>query len=167
VTLTLGGSASTALLNAASLTLGWTGTLGVSRGGTGTGTAFTTGSVVFAGASGVYSQDNANLFWDNTNKRLGVGITSPAQSIDTVGTVKARAFLVDANNSTNYDIKLVTTAGDGGANSIQVYWNVTYGASAAGGCLGAYSRAGVYVPPATVVSSSNEYTIYGFIGVAS
>ena len=35
VTLTLGGSASTALLNAASLTLGWTGTLAVTRGGTG------------------------------------------------------------------------------------------------------------------------------------
>lgn len=35
VTLTLGGSPSTALLNAASLTLGWTGQLGVSRGGTG------------------------------------------------------------------------------------------------------------------------------------
>lgn len=35
VTLTLGGSASTALLNAASLTLGWTGQLAVTRGGTG------------------------------------------------------------------------------------------------------------------------------------
>jgi hypothetical protein len=35
VTLTLGGSASTALLRAASLTLGWTGTLSVGRGGTG------------------------------------------------------------------------------------------------------------------------------------
>lgn len=39
VTLTLGGSASTALLNAASLTLGWAGTLAVSRGGTGGGSA--------------------------------------------------------------------------------------------------------------------------------
>lgn len=39
VTLTLGGSAATALLNAASLTLGWTGTLAVARGGIGTGTA--------------------------------------------------------------------------------------------------------------------------------
>jgi hypothetical protein len=167
VTLTLGGSASTALLNAASLTLGWTGTLGVSRGGTGTGTAFTTGSVVFAGASGVYSQDNANLFWDDTNNRLGVGITSPAQSIDTVGTAKARAFLVDANNSTNYDIKLVTTAGDGGTNTVQVYWNATYGAAAAGGCLGAYNRSGTYAAPSATVGGSNEYTIYGFIGVAS
>ena len=53
------------------------GTIGVGYGGTGTSTAFTTGSVVFAGASGVYSQDNANLFWDNTNDRLGVGTTSP------------------------------------------------------------------------------------------
>lgn len=35
VTMTLGGSASTALLNAASLTLGWTGQLAISRGGTG------------------------------------------------------------------------------------------------------------------------------------
>jgi hypothetical protein len=79
VTLTLGGSASTALLNAASLTLGWTGTLAVSRGGTGTATAFTAGSVVFAGASGVYSQNNSQLFWDNSNNRLGIGTNSPSQ----------------------------------------------------------------------------------------
>lgn len=39
VTLTLGGSPSTCLLAATSLTLGWTGTLSVARGGTGGGTA--------------------------------------------------------------------------------------------------------------------------------
>ena len=77
VTLTLGGTPTTALLKAVSLTLGWTGTLGVTRGGTGTGTAFTAGSVVFAGASGVYSQDNANLFWDDANNRLGIGTAAP------------------------------------------------------------------------------------------
>ena len=38
VTLTLGGTPSTALLAAASMTLGWTGTLAVSRGGSGVGT---------------------------------------------------------------------------------------------------------------------------------
>lgn len=53
------------------------GTLNVANGGTGTATAFTAGSVVFAGASGVYTQDNANLFWDNTNGRLGIGTSSP------------------------------------------------------------------------------------------
>lgn len=39
VTITLGGSPSTALLVAASLTLGWTGQLAISRGGTGASTA--------------------------------------------------------------------------------------------------------------------------------
>jgi len=73
VTLTLGGSPTTALLAATSMTLGWTGTLSVARGGTGTGTALTAGSVVFAGASGVYSQDNANFFWDDSANFLGLG----------------------------------------------------------------------------------------------
>ena len=58
------------------------GTIGVTYGGTGTTTAFTAGSVVFAGASGVYSQSNANLFWDNGNARLGIGTRSPPQHRD-------------------------------------------------------------------------------------
>ena len=32
--------------------------------------AFTAGSVLFAGAGGVVSQDNDGLFWDDTNKRI-------------------------------------------------------------------------------------------------
>ncbi len=51
VTLTLGGSASTALLNAASLTLGWTGQLAVSRGGTGQST-FTDGQLLIGNSTG-------------------------------------------------------------------------------------------------------------------
>jgi len=49
VTLTLGGTPTTALLQATSLTLGWTGTLAVSRGGTGAGTL--TGLVLGNGTS--------------------------------------------------------------------------------------------------------------------
>ena len=48
-------------------------------------TAFTAGSVVFAGTSGVYSQSNADFFWDNTNSRLGIGTASPAYKIDILG----------------------------------------------------------------------------------
>ena len=62
-----------------------TGTLGVANGGTGTTTPFTQGSVVFAGASGVYSQDNANLFYDATNHRLGIGTSSPQNLLDVNG----------------------------------------------------------------------------------
>lgn len=54
VTLTLGGSPSTALVNAASLTLGWTGTLSGTRGGTGVNNGTSTitigGNVAFSGA---------------------------------------------------------------------------------------------------------------------
>jgi hypothetical protein len=64
------------------LTTHVSGTLDVANGGTGTGTAFTAGSVVFAGASGVYSQDNANFFWDDTNNRLGIGSNAPKGPLD-------------------------------------------------------------------------------------
>ena len=57
------------------------GLLAVTAGGTGTGTAFTPSSVVFAGASGVYSQDNANFFWNPTSKRLGLGTATPATNL--------------------------------------------------------------------------------------
>ena len=72
------------------LTTHVSGTLPVANGGTGTSTAFTTGSIVFAGASGVYSQDNANLFWDDTNNRLGLGTNAPASIGSNVTTVHAR-----------------------------------------------------------------------------
>ena len=50
-------------------------TLGVDHGGTGA-TSWTAGSVVFAGASGTsLTQDNANVFWDDTNNFLGIGAT--------------------------------------------------------------------------------------------
>lgn len=59
------------------LTTDVTGTLPVANGGTGTATAFTQGSVVFAGASGTYSQNASNFFWDNVNTRLGIHTNIP------------------------------------------------------------------------------------------
>ncbi|MDD5397231.1 MAG: hypothetical protein PHW24_04205, partial [Candidatus Moranbacteria bacterium] len=69
---------STLLCRNASNQLAACNTIGVTQGGTGTATQFTQGSIVFAGASGVYAQDNANFFWDNTNKRLGIGTAAPS-----------------------------------------------------------------------------------------
>jgi hypothetical protein len=49
-------------------------------------TALTTGSVGFIGASGALLQDNANFFWNNTNKRLGIGTNTPGTKLDVHGT---------------------------------------------------------------------------------
>lgn len=51
VTLTLGGTPATALLQAASLTLGWTGQLGLTRGGTAASLTASNGGIVYSTAS--------------------------------------------------------------------------------------------------------------------
>lgn len=48
-------------------------------------TSATQGSILFAGASGVLAQDNANFFWDDTNNRLGIGTSSPSFIVHAVG----------------------------------------------------------------------------------
>jgi hypothetical protein len=70
--------------------------LPVALGGTGTGTAFTTGSIVFIGSAGVYAQDNANLFWDDTLNRLGIGTNLPTELLDVNGNARVNG-IVKAN----------------------------------------------------------------------
>lgn len=50
--------------------------------GGGSGGTFTLGSVIFAGAGGVLSQNNSKFFWDNTNFRLGLGTVTPGSTLD-------------------------------------------------------------------------------------
>src|SRR5437867_1484832 len=43
---------------------------------------YTAGSVLFGASTGNPTQDNANLFWDDTNNRLGLGLTTPLYALD-------------------------------------------------------------------------------------
>ena len=66
--------------------------LGVGSSPTFTGltlSGLTSGSVAFAGVGGTISQDNTNLFWNNTSKRLGIGTNLPAYALDVAGDIKA------------------------------------------------------------------------------
>lgn len=63
--------------------IGWQGLLPVSRGGTGIG-SLTSGSLLFFNGS-TFAQDNSSLFWDSSNKRLGVGSSSPAATLEVSG----------------------------------------------------------------------------------
>lgn len=75
-----------------------TGILGVANGGSGTSTAFTAGSVIFAGAAGVYSQDNAGLFWNDASNRLGIGaVTTSSHGTCTVARTQSNSALAAAD----------------------------------------------------------------------
>ena len=54
------------------------GTMPVSKGGTGN-SSFSAGSVMFSDGTNI-TQDNASLYWDDTNNRLGIGTNSPNAS---------------------------------------------------------------------------------------
>jgi hypothetical protein len=102
--LTLGGT-----LSGVSLTTQVSGTLPVGNGGTGTATAFTAGSVVFAGASGVYSQDNANFFWDDTNNSLGVGTNSLNARLSLGSLVSNKVFALYDDGTNQYGMGIASS----------------------------------------------------------
>lgn len=116
------------------LTTHVSGILPVANGGSGTSTAFTTGSVLFAGASGVYSQNNQNFFWDNTNNKLNLANTSVTASTGVLNVYQnndAYGLTIQAPNISGqiafalFNLPLATTANTGKAFSIQATGEIT------------------------------------------
>ena len=62
------------------------------------GSGLTEGSVVFAGGSGVLSQDNTNFFWNDTNNRLGIGVNDPDSFLEVYGTTTQQKWSFDADS---------------------------------------------------------------------
>lgn len=62
---------------AVSLTADVAGVLPIANGGTNNSGAYTAGSILFSSGTAV-SQDNTQLFWDNTNNYFGLGTATPA-----------------------------------------------------------------------------------------
>ena len=82
-----------------------------------------------ANGSGIFT-DSANFFWDNTNKRLGIGTSSPDNTLDINGFIEygnkaitlgvgVTTFVATSNG--------MTITGDGGANTIATITGVTNG----------------------------------------
>jgi hypothetical protein len=105
-------------------TLGNIQTVPVANGGTGTSTAFTAGSVHFSGAAGVYSQNNAQFFWDNASNRLGIGTTTPS------GTIEAQAANATIISTGTAGYGSFYAKGSGTNNSYLFMGNVTNGEQA-------------------------------------
>ena len=62
-------------------------------------TSGTVGRVLFEGTGNVV-QESANLFWDNTNGRLGIGTSSPLTSL-AVNSLRATISIKDTTGTTN------------------------------------------------------------------
>jgi hypothetical protein len=80
-------------------------------GGAGSPTYFapTAGSVLFAGVGGKLEQDNASLFFDDTNNRLGLGTVTPNKQLEIFGTNNALRLSYDVSN---YNTLSTSSAGD-------------------------------------------------------
>lgn len=92
--------------NPINLNNGVTSILGTTFGGTGA-TTFTKGSVIFAGTNGVYSQDNANLFWNGAShilsvtSNIGIGTTLPSNTLEVVAPVSSTVLVYNNNPTSN------------------------------------------------------------------
>ena len=67
-------------------------------------TTFTQGSIVFAGANGVLTQDNAQFFFDDTGDRLGIGTASPVGKLTLTGTVTGKATVGEGSAAIQVDL---------------------------------------------------------------
>jgi len=155
----------------------------VATGGTGTTVQFTPGSIVFAGAAGVYTQDNANLFWDNTNKRLGIKTNAPTAFLDirnnskadllnvlnaSVGVEGHFLFRVSGNDQTDpYNLgmalgdfeKFTVSCEDGGNRQAMVFGDGTVAAGATIWGVATSIDAGVTWIPRLVVKQNGSVGI--------
>lgn len=66
-------------------------------------TGMTTGSVLFIGANGALTEDNTKLFWDDTNNRLGIGITTPGAQLNIDSAGSSNQFRL-GNGTNSWDI---------------------------------------------------------------
>lgn len=145
VTLTLGGSPSSALLAAASISAGWTGTLAVGRGGTGdSGTAWSsyTPSIGAGGGSGVTT---TNLFgrWKTIGKTTFFNIS----------------FTITATGGATGAMSISLPFSTATANDTSVAFGVdcTSGLALAAFCSGTNNSLSV-----TKYDGSSPYTIHAF-----
>jgi hypothetical protein len=83
----------------------------------------TVGRVLFEGTGNVV-QESANLFWDNTNGRLGIGGTPGAFKLDIVGTSSANIIGVKVRNTSTNGYTEINCYNNTGGDNDRVYFGV-------------------------------------------
>jgi hypothetical protein len=144
-TITLSGDVTGSGTTAIPVTLA---TVPVAKGGTNK-TSWTAGSVVFAASATALGENNVNLFWDNTNIRLGIGTAGPAAKIQVAGVAATTTAILNVAG---------TTTGAAYSQWSSTSGNLLFGIeSSAGGTL--VSGAAAY---STVYGTQNAQSLHLF-----
>lgn len=128
VTLTLGGAPTTALISAASITAGWTGQLGLTRGGTNASLTASNGGLVYSGSSGL-----AILSGTATANQIPLSGSSsaPAWSTATFPSTAAAGTILNAATANAVTATAQPTLGANGGTGGQITLNGSTSGSAA------------------------------------
>jgi hypothetical protein len=129
----------------------------------------TSGSVLFAGASGVVSQDNSNFYFDATNHRLGIGTTSPGSKLEVNGAATNKVAY-SAGSGTSIDFTLsnlaYTTANPGAFTLTGLKDGGTYTLAVRGTTSGtaSFTQSGLtFLSVNNAATTSGKQTLYTFI----
>lgn len=123
VTLTLGGNPSTSLLQAVSLTMGWNGTLGVTRGGTGL-SSINQGSLLYGSATNTLSELAKNSTSSRYLSNSGTSNNPAWSQVDLTNGVTGNLPVTNLNSGTGAS---ATTYWDGSGNWSSPTGNIVSG----------------------------------------
>jgi hypothetical protein len=86
-------------------------------------TSGTIGRVLFQGTGNVLQQ-SANLFWDNTNNRLGIGSSTPSNKLDVYGTITGASVdtIIRANGGADYVGIGINATKSGGTGQVNFFF---------------------------------------------
>lgn len=146
VTLTLGGTPATALLRAASITVGWTGALAVTRGGVGL-TASILGDILYGSGTNTYARLAGNT---TTAKQYlsqtGTGAVSAAPAWGAIAGADVTGAALTKTDDTNVTLTLGGTPATSllRAASLTLGWTGTLAPARGGTGIGSYT-AGNYI----------------------
>lgn len=124
---------------------------------------FIEGSITFTNIDGVLSEDNSNLFWDDTNNRIGIRTNTPTAALDVNGTTEGvlipRLTLAQRDAIVSPDeSELIYNAEDGQFE----YYDGANWKSLAGTFKGRMTLASPIYPPIITTSQDN----YNPVGLA-
>jgi len=110
--------------------------------------ALTSGSVLFSNGTTI-TQNNANFFWDNTNKRLGIGTITPATFLN-----------IYTSNSNIAKTEMLRMEVKNSASAVLDYFKFTLGATSARGGSIIFGESGGGFPEAGIDFNLNHVQIY-------